>query len=423
MPDRKRPQARVRLFSDLGRGLSAARTPREAAQIIAVAADQLFGWDACTFDLAVDNRNQVQTVFSADVIGGCRTEFPEGPDVAGPVIRKILSDGPQLILRQPGDRYPKDATPFGDKKRLSASILGVPIRKENKVLGILTVQSYTVNAYTQEDLEVLQAVADHCAGALDRIRAEEEILRLNAELEIRVQQRTADLKLTNAKLQASISERKRLEHELLEITERERRRIGLDLHDDLGQKLSGIALMTKGLELKLAREKSKSAKDATRILQLVQETMSRTSSLARDLTRLDLTEGDLRDALRSLALRVNQVFGITCRFKSKDSVPTLEPSVIGQIYKIAQEAVTNAIKHGKASKVGIHLAVKSEGLVLTVENNGRPFPDLTAHATGLGLKIMNYRASLIGATLEVKGLGSKGTLVTCSVPANSKKPS
>jgi len=423
MPERKQAEARIRLLSDLGQGLSAARTPREAAQIIAVAADQLFGWDACTFDLTVDSPNKVQTVFSADVIDGCRMEFPEGPDIAGPVIRKILSEGPQLILRKPGDSYPPDATRFGDKQRLSASILGVPIRKENKVLGILTVQSYTVDAYTLEDLAVLQAVADHCAGALERIRAEEEILRLNAELEIRVQRRTADLKLTNAKLQASISERKRLEHELLEITERERRRIGLDLHDDLGQKLSGIALMTKGLELKLAREKSKSTKDATHILKLVQETMSHTSSLARDLTRLDLTEGDLRDALKSLALRVNQLFGITCRFKSKDPVPALESSVISQIYKIAQEAVTNAIKHAKASKVSIHLTAQPEGLVLMVENNGRPFPDLTVHPTGLGLKIMNYRASLIGASLEVKGLGSNGTLVTCTIPTDGKKHS
>ena len=232
----------------------------------------------------------------------------------------------------------------------------------------------------------------------------------------------SDLKLANAKLQASISERKRLEHELLEITERERRRIGLDLHDDLGQKLSGIALMTKGLELELTRESSKWAKDAAHIHHLVQETMSHASSLARDLTMLDLTEGDLRDALESLARRVHELFGITCRFEGEDPVPTLEPPVIGQIYKIAQEAVTNAIKHGKASVVEIRLTVKPEGLVLSVENNGRPFPDLTAHATGMGLKIMNYRASLIGASLEVKGQGPGGTLVRCIIPEGGKKP-
>jgi signal transduction histidine kinase len=423
MPDRKLEQARVKIFADLGQGLSAARTPREAARIIAEAADRLFGWDACTFELTINDHHKVQNVFSADIIDGRRTEFPEGTEVAGPVIHKIISDGPQLILRQPGDNSTVDTTPFGDKQRLSASILGVPIRKENEVLGILTVQSYTVNAYTQEDLEALQAVADHCAGALDRLRAEEEILRLNAELEMRVQRRTAALNLSNAKLQASISERIRLEHELLEITERERRRIGLDLHDDLGQKLSGIALMTKGLQLKLAREQSNSAKDAAHIHQLVQETISHTSSLARDLTSLDLTEGDLQGALRSLALRVNRLFKIACSFNSEDSVPSLEPPIIGQIYKIAQEAVTNAIKHGKASEVVIHLAAKPDVLVLTVENNGRPFPDLIAHTTGMGLKIMNYRASLIGASLEVKGLGAKGTLVTCAIPAIGKKNS
>lgn len=231
----------------------------------------------------------------------------------------------------------------------------------------------------------------------------------------------ADLKLANAKLQASISERKRLEHELLEITERERRRIGLDLHDDLGQKLSGIALMTKGLELKLIRENSKSAKDAAQIHQLVQETMSHTSSLARDLTMLDLTEGDLRDALESLARRAQELFDITCNFTCADPVPALEAPAVRQIYKIAQEAVTNAIKHGKASTVDMRLAAKPEHLVLTVENDGRPFPDLTAHATGMGLKIMNYRSSLIGASLKVNGRRPKGTLVTCIIPTDGKK--
>jgi len=231
----------------------------------------------------------------------------------------------------------------------------------------------------------------------------------------------SDLKLANAKLRASISERKRLEHELLEITERERRRIGLDLHDDLGQKLSGIALMTKGLELKLTREKSESAKDAAQIHQLVQETMSHTSNLARDLTTLDITEGHLRDALESLASRVHDLFDITCLFKSEGAVPALEVPVISQIYKIAQEAVTNAIKHGKARIVEIRLAAKSEGLVLSVENDGRPFPDLNAHATGMGLKIMNYRASLIGASLEIRGRGPQGTLVRCIIPEAGKK--
>src|SRR2546423_11294169 len=104
---------------------------------------------------------------------------------------------------------------------------------------------------------------------------------------MRVHHRTADLKTANAKLQDAIGDRKRLEHELLEITEKERRRIGLDLHDDLGQKLSGLALMTKGLQLKLAKDGSEATDDAKKIHALVQQAMSHAHDLAHDLANLD----------------------------------------------------------------------------------------------------------------------------------------
>ena len=94
----------------------------------------------------------------------------------------------------------------------------------------------------------------------------------------------------------------------------------------------------------------------------------------------------------------------------------LENNVVAQLYKIAQEAVTNAIKHGKAKRVNIHLSNGSDKLLLTIENSGKAFPDLKSGSTGMGLRIMNYRASLIGASLEIKGIGTRGTQVTCSVP-------
>jgi signal transduction histidine kinase len=95
--------------------------------------------------------------------------------------------------------------------------------------------------------------------------------------------------------------------------------------------------------------------------------------------------------------------------------------MVMQLYKIAQEAVTNAIKHGKAKKVSISLSTASDKLVLIVQNNGLPFPDLRSKTTGMGLRIMNYRASLLGASLEIRAAGARGgTLVTCSVPIEPK---
>jgi signal transduction histidine kinase len=255
----------------------------------------------------------------------------------------------------------------------------------------------------------------------ERRRAEEDLRRAHEELELRVQQRTAELKTVNAKLQTAITQRKRLEYELLEITEQERRRIGLDLHDDLGQKLSGLALMTKGLERKLTARRAREARDAAKIHELVQQAMSHARDLAHDLATLDLKEIDLPTALDRLARHVTELFKISCRFNSEGDIPHLEPAVVSQLCKIAQEAVTNAIKHAKASQVAISLANGSDKLILTVRNNGLPFPDLQGHSTGMGLRIMNYRSSLIGASLEIKSAGAHGTRLTCSMPLEEKK--
>jgi len=268
---------------------------------------------------------------------------------------------------------------------------------------------------------MMTAISSEIGQFIRRWRAEDDLRRAHDDLETRVQQRTADLKTANAKLQTAIIQRKRLEYELLEIAERERRRIGLDLHDDLGQKLSGLALMTKGLERKLARRRASEAPDAAKIHDLVQQAMSHARDLAHDLATMNLKENDLPAALEGLAQHAAELFKISCRFKAKGTFPHLEPNVVSQLCKIAQEAVTNAIKHAKAKRVGISLANGSDKIVLTVRNSGLPFPDLKGHSTGMGLRIMNYRASLIGASLEIKSGGPHGTRVTCSVPTDEKK--
>jgi signal transduction histidine kinase len=207
---------------------------------------------------------------------------------------------------------------------------------------------------------------------------------------------------------------------LLEITEKERRRIGLDLHDDLGQRLSGVALMTKGLQLRLQRRNLPEADDAGRIHDLVHEAMNHASDLAHDLATLDLKEKDLGTAVDELAAHARDMFGIACRTKVIGEIPPLDSSITKQLYKIAQEALTNAIKHGKAKRAAITIENQPAELILTIQNKGLPFPDLEGHSTGMGLRIMNYRSSLIGASLDIKGSAS-GTTVRCAVPLNDKK--
>lgn len=254
----------------------------------------------------------------------------------------------------------------------------------------------------------------------ERKMAQEDLRRAHDELEKRVHERTADLMAANRQLEKAMQERKRLENELLEITEKERRRIGLDLHDDLGQKLAGLTLMMKGLELGLAKKKLPEAEDARKIQALVEQTVQHAGNLARDLALADLEEDNLRSALKSLANHVKKLFAISCQFKSEGRIPALDRNVITQFYKITQEAVTNAVKHGKTARVEINLANHSGCLVLTIRNNGLPFPSMIDQSKGMGLRIMHYRANVIGATLEIKPTRPKGTVVKCCLPIKTR---
>jgi len=296
-----------------------------------------------------------------------------------------------------------------------------PIQNADGFFGVL---EFLTVRQLEADLVVsnmMNTIGTEIGQFLRRRNAEEALRKAHGELEVRVQERTADLKTANVKLQAAILEGERLEHQLLEITEKERRRIGLDLHDDLGQRLSGIALMAKGLEHKLAKSGAQEAQEAARIQALVEQAMNHASDLAHDLAALDIKENDLPGALESLAARVRELFQISCRFKTQGDLPPLEPGVVTQLYKVAQEAVTNAIKHGKTKRVTLSLAGQPDHVVLSVRNNGLPFPDLQDHPhAGMGLRIMRYRANLVGASLTIKGLGKNGTLVTCSVPMRGR---
>ena len=246
-------------------------------------------------------------------------------------------------------------------------------------------------------------------------RKDEALRKLNEELERRVEQRTADLNKALLEIREHVEARKRLENELLEIVEKERQRLGLELHDDLGQRLSGLMMMTKGLEIKLKKKHRPEALQASNIHVNLEETVSLARGMAKNLVPWNFKEGSLAQALKSLAEQNRSLFGVACHFQSQGDIPKLKPEFEMHLYKIAQEAVSNGVKHGKAREVQINLTQMDGVLRLAVKNNGLPFPAVDPFKTGSGLRIMHYRANLLGATLDVKSRAKAGTEVTCSL--------
>jgi PAS domain S-box-containing protein len=213
-----------------------------------------------------------------------------------------------------------------------------------------------------------------------------------------------------------ISERKRLEKIVLEISEREQRRIGQDLHDGLGQHLTGIAFLTKVQERKLAERQIPEAAEAAKIVQLVNDAIRKTRELSRGLLPVVSDAQGLMSALKLYATEIEDLFGIACRFQCEQAVLIHDAPMATHLYHIAQEAVNNAIKHGHARNILIRLSGVGRQGTLIIKDDGLGIEKPQAPHAGVGLHIMNYRAGMIGGNLEVRRESPRGTAVTCQFP-------
>ena len=213
-----------------------------------------------------------------------------------------------------------------------------------------------------------------------------------------------------------ITERKHLEKTILEVSGREQRRIGQDLHDGLGQHLTGIAFMSKVQEQRLMEKSMPEAGDAAKIVKLVNEAIHKTRELARGLLPVVSEAHGLMSALQQWASEVEDLFGISCRFHCLTPVLIHDDTVATHLYYIAREAVNNGIKHGHASQIVIRLATDQEQGVLTITDNGSGISDLSANNGGMGRHLMSYRARVVGGSLEIQGAPTGGTMVTCLFP-------
>ncbi|MGI8601598.1 MAG: response regulator [Verrucomicrobiales bacterium] len=193
-------------------------------------------------------------------------------------------------------------------------------------------------------------------------------------------------------------QRKRMQTEILEVSEREQRRIGQDLHDDLCQRLAAIKMQLQHLSEGLSRSDPEHSRLATVIARHLSEATRAARSLARGLSPVDIGHEALPAALSGLARNAEEVFQITCDFHHKGGCPGLNHHVATQIYRIAQEGIANAVKHARATAVSLAMDATPAAVVLTITNDGDPFPTHPPQ-TGVGLPLMKHRAESIGATM------------------------
>jgi PAS domain S-box-containing protein len=213
-----------------------------------------------------------------------------------------------------------------------------------------------------------------------------------------------------------VTERKRLEKAVLEISTREQRRIGQDLHDGLGQQLTGIAFMGKVLEDRLREASLNEASEAAKIVRLVNDSIKMTRELARGLLPVVAEARGLMSALDRWAGEVSDLFHVACRFECGIPVLIHDGTLAEHLYHLAQEAVNNAVKHGRPRNVRIGLTSSNGYGALSIEDDGIGFETTAGAHSGLGLRIMQYRAKIIGGSLEVESHPGIGTMVTCTFP-------
>ena len=214
---------------------------------------------------------------------------------------------------------------------------------------------------------------------------------------------------------ALLERSRRLEQEIIAISERERQSIGRDLHDGMCQYLAAIGLTADLLRQNLAQEGHPRAAGAGEIANLLQDAVERARELARGLSPVDRDEGGLESALEELANSTTLLTGVQCAFLCSEPVPIQGDIRAIHLFRIAQEAVGNATRHGRARHIIVALEAGEHDFSLRVSDDGRGFDAAAGGRGGMGLNIMRYRARMIGGTLEVYPNMPTGTVVACTV--------
>lgn len=210
-----------------------------------------------------------------------------------------------------------------------------------------------------------------------------------------------------------ITEHKTLQREVLEIAALEQRRIGQELHDGIGQELTGLTMMMQRLASELADKEYSQAGPASKIHTRLEQALSHVRALSKGLVPVEVDAEGLMVALADLASRTTELSGVSCTFECHRPVAIADSQTAMHLYRMSQEAVTNAVKHGRPRNIVIRLGVERDLATLRVIDDGSGFAESMEKTAGTGLRIMRYRADLIGAQLEITSARPHGTIVTC----------
>ena len=219
--------------------------------------------------------------------------------------------------------------------------------------------------------------------------------------------------------QRDVTEQRRLEHEVLVATEREQERMAREIHDGLGQVLTGSAMMLSVVEGELAAgDQAELAADVARVRSLVGDALDQARAIARGLSPVEIDPGGLVPALRQLCDDVGRAFDVACTLRTEGRPAVATSEGAGHLFRIVQEATTNAVRHGRAQSVEVALAADGDDVVLTVRDDGSgiPEPVLDERRRGLGLRTMAYRARRVGGALDVQAPDGGGTVVRVRFP-------
>ncbi len=330
-------------------------------------------------------------------------------------------------------RLPKGSASLFRGRCLKAgyrSMAWIPIGRNECPLGLIQLGSVQLHHFDIGWIFLWEYLADQLCISLKKLHASRTLKEMRDELEWRVRERTAKLEASNSALierEAALSQangildvlladRQRLEHELLKIAEREQRRIAQELHDGLCQHLAGTALMGSMLHRRLSAKGDKDAGQAELICKLLNTAVHEARNLSHGLHPVGPGAEDLRNALARLAGTVSNLFHIQCTFRGSSAAQLEDEVKATHLFRIAQEAVNNAIKHGAASCVALVLKGSREKITLSIRDNGSGIPQPPPKSGGKGLQIMNHRAAAIGASLQVRRAGKRGTIVSCTMP-------